>query len=141
MRELDRTRAPRSGQVIDEVAEGPFSGQVLGSASRAIVTSALLAASSAQDSVLVGLTAGYAVIVEGRVDSEEGLESHNLTTNRIYAQLLARGFLAENIRYFNFDPTQSGVDAIPTKAALEEQKALRTMIRQMNESLREIKGG
>ena len=28
-----------------------------------------------------------------------------------------------------------------TKAALEEQKALRSMIRQMNESLREIDGG
>ena len=28
-----------------------------------------------------------------------------------------------------------------TKAALEEQKALRNMIRQMNESLREIDGG
>jgi uncharacterized protein YjcR len=28
-----------------------------------------------------------------------------------------------------------------TKAALEEQTALRSMIRQMNESLREIEGG
>ncbi|MEE8311746.1 MAG: tandem-95 repeat protein, partial [Candidatus Binatia bacterium] len=99
---------------------GGFAAEGLYSIDVVFADTALLAASGAQTSLLVGLTAGYAVIVQGRVASDEGLEAHNLTTNRIYAQLIARGFLDENILYFNFDPAQGGVDAVPTKAALEE---------------------
>ena len=36
-------------------------------------------------------TAGYAVIVEGRISSEEGLASHNKTANFVYEQLRERG--------------------------------------------------
>ena len=34
--------------------------------------------------ILVGSSAGYAVIVEGKISNNEGLASHNKTANRIY---------------------------------------------------------
>ena len=79
-----------------------------------------LAASTSSSPLLVGVNAGYAVLVQGRIDSREGLESHNLTANRIYSHLLNRGLLPENIRYFNFDTNQSGVDALPTVEGIRE---------------------
>lgn len=82
---------------------------------------ALLAASNPVASgVLVGQSAGYAVIVEGKISLGEGLASHNKTTNRIYQQLLDRGFDQDKIFYFNHDNTQPGVDALPTRAELEK---------------------
>lgn len=59
--------------------------------------------------------AGYAVLVQGGVESKSGLDSHNLSTNLIRQELIACGFKDENIFYFNFDNTQDGVDAIPTE--------------------------
>lgn len=59
--------------------------------------------------------AGYAILVEGRAEGESGINSHNLTTNYIYKKLLERGFVKENIYYYNFDTTQDGVDKKPTK--------------------------
>ena len=64
-------------------------------------------------------TAGYAVIVQGKIQNEEGLASHNKTTNLVYEQLKLRGFLDEDIYYLNFDHSQEGVDAIPSKTAVE----------------------
>ncbi|MBF0339878.1 MAG: tandem-95 repeat protein [Magnetococcales bacterium] len=80
----------------------------------------LLSGSKVASSVLVGQSAGYAVIVEGKITNEEGLASHNKTANRIYQQLLARGFEKEKIFYFNHDNIQTGVDAKPTKAEVEQ---------------------
>ncbi|MEO5330577.1 MAG: tandem-95 repeat protein [Magnetococcus sp. YQC-5] len=80
----------------------------------------LLAPSAANRSVLVGASAGYAIIVEGRNSAAEGLASHNLTANRIYDQLKARGLIDENIKYFNYDASQAGVDALPTRSAVSE---------------------
>ena len=70
-------------------------------------------------SVLIGSSAGYAIIVEGKISSEEGLDSHNKTVNRIYDTLLARGFLDKNIYYLNYDTSQTGVDASPTVANIK----------------------
>ncbi|MEO5331243.1 MAG: Ig-like domain-containing protein [Magnetococcus sp. YQC-5] len=83
-------------------------------------TALLNASKPVNSSVLVGQSAGYAVIVQGRISNNEGLASHNKTTNRIYQQLLNRGFEKERIFYFNHDPTQAGVDAKPTKAVVEQ---------------------
>ncbi|MBI9085453.1 MAG: DUF1566 domain-containing protein [Desulfobacterales bacterium] len=78
---------------------------------------------STSDSVQVTVveTAGYAIIVQGRIlPSEEGLASHNKTTNHVYEKLKSRGLLDEDIFYLNFDTTQPKVDALPTRTALAE---------------------
>ncbi len=98
-------------------------------------TLALAASASDGEILLVGTSAGYAVIVEGKIANNEGLASHNKTANRIYRTLLARGFADQNIFYFNHDPSQDanrddfpdnglnqnggGVDFVPTKAGVQ----------------------
>src|SRR3990172_2817213 len=59
-------------------------------------------------------TAGYAILVEGRVQGNAGINSHNLTTNYIYKKLVERGLTEKDIYYFNYK-TQGGVDEKPTK--------------------------
>ena len=81
-------------------------------------TAILRASSSSPRPILVNESAGYAVIVQGKIPNNEGLFSHNKTANRVYQTLLTRGFDPENIQYFNYDTTQDGVDAIPEKAAI-----------------------
>ncbi|MBF0371730.1 MAG: chitobiase/beta-hexosaminidase C-terminal domain-containing protein [Magnetococcales bacterium] len=81
---------------------------------------ALLMASDGSATLYVGPSAGYAIIVEGKIDSEEGLESHNLTTNRIYNHFIDRGFKGDDIQYFNYDTDQEGVTELPSKAGIEE---------------------
>jgi alpha-tubulin suppressor-like RCC1 family protein len=78
------------------------------------------AADSTTESLLVGASAGYAIIVEGKVNSNEGLTSHNKTTNRVYATLKERGFEDDNIMYFNYGfGIVPGVDATPSKADIQ----------------------
>lgn len=93
----------------------------------------MLAASSASGTVLVGASSGYAVIVEGKVPGNEGLDSHNKTASRIYRHFLARGFRPEDIRYFNFDATQDGVFAVPTLAGV--QNAIETWAKERMNSV------
>jgi alpha-tubulin suppressor-like RCC1 family protein len=64
--------------------------------------------------LMVGASAGYAILIEGKHPGSEGLASHNKTANRIYQKLKARGFVDDNIYYFNYDTTQTGVDAQPS---------------------------
>ena len=96
-------------------------------------TAALAPANSSDELLLVGTAAGYAVLVQGRLANQEGLASHNKTTNRMYQILKDRGFADQNIFYFNFDATQDangdgtpdnqqadiGVDAVPSKAGIQ----------------------
>ncbi|MEO5334640.1 MAG: Ig-like domain-containing protein [Magnetococcus sp. YQC-5] len=91
-----------------------------------------LTESKKAESVLVGSSAGYAIIVQGKMDNEEGLASHNKTTNRIYQAFMRRGFRSEDIRYFNYDTSQTGVYATPTKTSIKD--AIQTWVKQkMNE--------
>jgi hypothetical protein len=78
-------------------------------------------AESTQESVLVGESAGYAIIVQGKIANEEGLEAHNKTTNRIYKTLRERNFEADNLYYFNYNRNQTEVevDDIPSRAAIK----------------------
>ncbi len=64
-------------------------------------------------------TAGYAVVVQGKISSSEGLASHNKTANFVYDQLIARGLLNEDIMYFNYDGGQPGVDGVPEKSNIQ----------------------
>ncbi len=66
-------------------------------------------------------TAGYAIIVQGKVPGEEGLDAHNKTANYVYIKLrYYRGLYDDDIMYFNYDTNQPGVDAVPTKAGIQE---------------------
>ena len=76
-------------------------------------TSTLNDAQSIVEPVLVGQSAGYAILVQGKTANNEGLEAHNKTLNRIYQQLLERDFIPENVRYFNYDIRQSKVYQAP----------------------------
>jgi hypothetical protein len=82
-------------------------------------TATLGSSASSVKTVLVGSQAGYAIIVQGKIPNSEGLLSHNKTANRIYTKLKERGFLDDNITYYNYDKTQTGVDEIPTKGRVK----------------------
>ncbi len=77
------------------------------------------ASDSTLEPLLVGSSAGYAVIVEGKVSNNEGLLSHNKTANRVYDTLKDRGFEDDNIYYLNYNDGVSGVDAPTTKTGVE----------------------
>jgi putative cofactor-binding repeat protein len=78
----------------------------------------------ASSSMLVDLkvveTAGYGIVVQGKISSAEGIDSHNKTANSVYSKLKDRGLLDDDIRYFNYDTAQPGVYGTPVKAAIRE---------------------
>ena len=80
-----------------------------------------LSANSDSLDVNVVETAGYAVIIQGKISNEEGLASHNKTTNAVYKQLRNRGLSHDDIMYFNYDTTQQDennvfiVDDVPSR--------------------------
>jgi PKD repeat protein len=80
---------------------------------------AYLASTSDPIEVRVVESAGYALIVQGKISSEEGLASHNKSTKFVYDTLRDRGLLEDDIQYFNYDTSQEGVDGIPTKTAIQ----------------------
>lgn len=79
-------------------------------------TNTVVAAQSAEQSVLVSALAGYAMLIQGRIADDSGIESYNKSLNRVYQHLKNRHFSDPNIDYFNYNREQIGVDAIPTKA-------------------------
>lgn len=90
---------------------------------------------SVEQSVLVGTFAGYAILVQGKIPNQEGLDAHNKTLNRVYRKLKERGFVNENIRYFNYNPQQDSdhdgkndIFAVPAKS--EIQNSIETWLRE-----------
>jgi hypothetical protein len=81
---------------------------------------AYLAATSPLIHVKVVETAGYAIIVQGKILSQEGLASHIKTTGFVYNQLIARGFQDDDIMYLTYDVSQPGYDGIPSEAAVQQ---------------------
>jgi hypothetical protein len=79
-----------------------------------------LASDSGPVQVRVVETAGYAIVVQGKISSSEGLSSHNKTANFVYNQLISRGLLAADIKYFNYNTGQPGVDGTPSKTAIRD---------------------
>ena len=75
-------------------------------------------------------TAGYAIIVQGKINSGEGLDSHKKTSNFVYNKLLERGILPEDIRYFNHSNDSGNFPALdemvesqsepPSKSAIQD---------------------
>ncbi|HEX9861512.1 MAG TPA: carboxypeptidase regulatory-like domain-containing protein, partial [Nitrospirota bacterium] len=78
------------------------------------------AGTSSAAMVDVSDTAGYAIIVQGKQSGGEGLDAHNVTTNNVYNKLIGRGLRPEDIRYFNYNFSQSGVYAATTKAGVSD---------------------
>ncbi len=65
-------------------------------------------------------TAGYAIVVQGRINNREGLASHQKTAQFVYAKLKERGLLDEDILYLAYDTNLQGVDGQPGRAAIAE---------------------
>ena len=64
---------------------------------------------------MVGSSAGYAILVEGKISTDEGLGSHNKTANRIYETLKDRGLRGRQYLSTSTTPTMiPGVDAAQT---------------------------
>ncbi|MDM8523686.1 DUF1566 domain-containing protein [Desulfococcaceae bacterium HSG8] len=69
--------------------------------------------------VKVKETAGYAIIVQGKIDSEEGLDSHKKTTDFVYDTLKNRGLSKDDIRYFNYDTDDESSEK-PLHSAIQD---------------------
>ncbi|MBF0452348.1 MAG: hypothetical protein HQK75_16720, partial [Candidatus Magnetomorum sp.] len=77
-------------------------------------------------------SAGYAIIVQGKIASEEGLESHNKTANSVYHHLKQRGLLDKDILYFNYDTSQASYKITDkVLAALSEDNVPPNLIDQL----------
>ena len=81
---------------------------------------AYLASGSDVLQVNVVETAGYAILVQGKIANGEGLATHNKTANFVYKQLKERGLLDEDIYYLNYDSGQQGVDDVPSKVRVQQ---------------------
>lgn len=78
--------------------------------------------------ILVGASAGYAILVQGMIASDQqGILSHQKTLDRIYGKLKGKGFVDANIYYFNYD----GQHAPPSKTGI--QSALADIRGKMNQ--------
>ncbi|MCP4698074.1 MAG: hypothetical protein GY862_14655 [Gammaproteobacteria bacterium] len=71
-------------------------------------TETLQASESNRAVLLVGKSAGYAILVQGRIHDDTG-EAHAKTLNQVYQHLKARGFLDENILYFTRDAAKNAI--------------------------------
>ncbi|MDM8557326.1 LamG-like jellyroll fold domain-containing protein [Candidatus Parabeggiatoa sp. HSG14] len=83
-----------------EMQEGAFGFQA-----KFVATAELAVSESTAKAVLVGASAGYAILVQGKIQNEEGLAAHKKTSNRIYKTLKERGFDNDNLHYFNYSDT------------------------------------
>jgi len=68
-------------------------------------------------------TAGYAIIVQGKISSDEGVKAHQKTADFVYKTLKDRYLLDEDIKYFNYDENPSEnmeIDGIPSKEGIKK---------------------
>jgi N-acetylneuraminic acid mutarotase len=64
-------------------------------------------------------TSGYAILIQGRVTSGEGLASHHKTASFVYDKLLARQILPDDIQYFSW-VYREGWDGDPSRANIHD---------------------
>ena len=77
--------------------------------------------------MLVAKSAGYAVVVQGKIASGEGLNDHRWTTDTIVSQLKSRSFIDKNITHLT-----SNESSAPSKAAIRQ--AILDAGKEMNKS-------
>ncbi len=88
-------------------------------------TATIIAAASPQSTLMVGAQAGYAIIIQGKYPTGEGLPEHQKTANRIYNTLKSRGFSDDTIQYLSYQDVTSAtaagvtVDGIPSRASIQ----------------------
>ena len=108
-----------------------ISGQWIVSASFLETDSYLSSTTTDIKSVKVLESAGYAIIVQGKNSNEEGLASHQKTSDFVYNQFINRGLLDINdddnlndIQYFSYAaPGESGytyIDNAPSKSLVKD---------------------
>jgi hypothetical protein len=68
--------------------------------------------------VLVEKSAGYAIVIHGKLANNEGIDDHKLTTDNVIKQLKARSILDSNIKYL-FSTTDSAPLKADVQAAIE----------------------
>ncbi len=90
----------------------------------------LLAAESEHQTLLMGASAGYVLLIHGKTNDNEGLKAHHKTAERIYRRLRRRGFADESIEYLSYLPSKR-VDGIPGK--LEAEIALARLYAKMKD--------
>ncbi|MBF0452039.1 MAG: leucine-rich repeat domain-containing protein, partial [Candidatus Magnetomorum sp.] len=94
-------------------------------------TDSYQSSTSSSMSVIVLESAGYAIIIQGKISNEEGLASHQKTSDFVYNQLINRGLQDTNdneslhdIQYFSYAaPGASGytyIDNAPSKELIKE---------------------
>lgn len=83
-------------------------------------TTAYAASASSAAELKVVETAGYAVIVQGRIEGEEGILSHQKTAGFVYDTLIDRGLQEDDIFYLATDKSRPGVDAATGKAGVAD---------------------
>jgi hypothetical protein len=104
-------------------------------------------ADSAIKPLQVGESAGYAVIIQGKLPTTnpDDFASHTKTASRVYQTLIDRNLQPENIDFFSFDTDQDfdldgadgdifsgGVDAVPTWAGI--QSSIQGMYNRINQN-------
>ncbi|MCP4699397.1 MAG: hypothetical protein GY862_21505, partial [Gammaproteobacteria bacterium] len=80
----------------------------------------LHAAQTVTENVLVGNSAGYAILLQGKTNDEEGMASYDKSLTRIYDALLRRQFIKDDIRYFNYDHPRPDTSGVPAKQAIRD---------------------
>ncbi len=105
--------------VFNQVGEWKLKARFSGSTDYA-------AAESNEITIKVVATAGYAIIVQGKIDENgEGLASHQKTTDFVYQSMKDRGLQDEDIVYYNYvtnPPSKNSVKAAVTGWAFNEIK-------------------
>ena len=101
-----------NGFAFDRLGEWTIQAIFAGSSDYASASSALI-------QVRVVPTAGYAVIIQGKSETGEGLPSHLKTTNFVYDTLIGRQLLPDDIEYFSWDVQSPRWDNLPFKAAIQ----------------------
>jgi len=101
-----------TGFVFNEIGGWSIKAEFVGSAEYA-------ASNSDEITVRVVPTSGYAVIIQGKTLSGEGLASHIKTTNFVYDKLIERQLLPDDIYYFGWDEDNPKVDGLPSKTDIE----------------------
>jgi len=91
-------------------------------------TETLYASNSLPQSVLVGKSAGYAILIQGKIATEEGLKAHAKTLSRVRKTLAARGFESDNIHDLGYGNEQ----IIPNETAI--QNAFNSLQKKVNGS-------
>jgi ribosomal protein L35AE/L33A len=115
---LEKTLTTQTGQFVFSGLSGFTQEGRYGFQATFAGTNKLVEAESALKTVLVGASAGYVILVQGKIANEEGLAAHNKTIHRIYQKLKERGFEDDNLKYFNYNTQQKGVDGLPLKSAI-----------------------